>query len=96
MKFRISVKDGRTSDFDCGYCALQTVLNYEQPFAYSVRREGWACDYYNIDGIVVSTGYAPHGKKEIPYEVCEKYEKLAMNKDREQRKALFLQMIKEV
>lgn len=42
------------------------LLTYETPFAYSTRAEGWACDYYLIDAdndIVISTGYAPTGKK---------------------------------
>lgn len=38
---------------------MQTLLQFENPFAYSARSEGWACDYYEKDGIVFSTGYAP-------------------------------------
>jgi hypothetical protein len=96
VKVRINVKEGRKSDYYCNYCDLQTLLVHEIPWAYSVRREGWACDYYDIDGVIISTGYTPHGKKRIPYEICRKYEKLSDGKDREQCRILFHQMIKEI
>ena len=59
------------------YCGLQSLFNCIEPFAYSTRAEGWACDYYYIgDNIVVSTGYAPIGTP-VNYETCRKYEKRA-------------------
>lgn len=42
-----------------GYCAAQNLLNYEKPFGYSAGVYGWACDYYDIDGVCISTGYSP-------------------------------------
>jgi hypothetical protein len=42
-----------------GYCNAQWLLKYKEPIAYSTRLEGWACDYYDIDGVLISTGYAP-------------------------------------
>ena len=42
-----------------GYCALQTLLKYKSPFAYT-GAYGWSCDYYDAgDGLIISTGYAP-------------------------------------
>lgn len=42
------------------YCGLQSLLSYESPVAYTVRREGWAADVYDMGGGVASvTGYAP-------------------------------------
>lgn len=60
---RKSIKESGYKIISVGYCRLQHLLQYESPFAYSTRSEGWACDYYNINGIVVSTGYAPIGNK---------------------------------
>ena len=59
-----------------GYCGLQSLLNWIEPFAYSARTEGWACDYYNIDNIIISTGYAPIGNA-VDYSLIEEYEKKA-------------------
>lgn len=44
-----------------GYCNAQYLLYYEKPFAYSTRAEGWACDYYLFNDVIISTGYAPIG-----------------------------------
>ena len=64
------------------YCNLQTLLRLYEPFAYSERAEGWACDYYGFyhkgEAICISTGYAPIEAKKVSYELTRKYEKLAM------------------
>lgn len=49
------------------YCALQNLLNYQNPVAYTTRREGWASDVYSIDGVAISTGYAPFGNIKPSY-----------------------------
>jgi len=75
MKFKASKRDINTR-FDVhkvGYCTLQNLLKGIEPFACSARAEGWACDYYNVEGIVVSTGYAPTGTA-VPYELSKKYD----------------------
>lgn len=59
-----------------GYCDLQYLLEWLQPFAYSTRAEGWACDYYEINNVIVSTGYAPTGDA-IDYSLIKEYEKKA-------------------
>lgn len=60
-----------------GYCNLQYLLNTTEPFAYSTREEGWACDYYLIPrGICISTGYDPIGKH-VGYDFCHKYDEVA-------------------
>lgn len=42
------------------YCGLQTLLNYENPVAYTIRHEGWAADIYDMGGgVAIVTGYAP-------------------------------------
>ncbi len=60
------------------YCGLQTILNYESPVAYTVRREGWAADIYDMGGgVAIVTGYAPFGNIRPSYELRERYEKQA-------------------
>jgi hypothetical protein len=59
-----------------GYCDAQYLLKFENEFAYSTRAEGWACDYYDIGGVLISTGYAPLADKNAKhdYETTKKYE----------------------
>ena len=57
------------------YCGLQNLLAYEIPVAYTVRREGWAADIYDMDnGVAIVTGYAPFGNIRPPYELLQQYE----------------------
>ena len=58
------------------YCDLQYLLRYENPFAYSAGVYGWNCDYYDIGGVCISTGYRPIGKH-VPYELVRRFEKQA-------------------
>ena len=68
-----------TSDYilKVGYCNMQHLLCYQQRFAYSTRSEGWACDYFKINGVVISTGYAPIGQSFKNYELLKDYEQKA-------------------
>ena len=57
------------------FCGLQNLLNYEIPVAYTVRREGWAADIYDMGGgVAIVTGYAPFGNIRPSYELRERYE----------------------
>lgn len=57
-----------------GYCQLQSLLNYESRFGYSSSNvNGWSCDYYKIDDVVISTGYNPIGD-DVKYEIVKRYE----------------------
>ena len=62
-----------------GYCDLQYLLRFEEPVAYSTRAEGWACDYYDIDGVLISTGYSPIRSKRTKscYQVNHEYDEKA-------------------
>lgn len=73
---RKTIKERYDKIIEIGFCNAQYLLKYETPFAYSTRIEGWACDYYNIGGVCVSTGYAPIGNK-IDYEILKGYEQRA-------------------
>ena len=62
-----------------GYCKLQTLLNFESPFAYSTSNmHGWQCDYYEFDNCIISTGYNSIGQNADYNLICE-YEKKAQN-----------------
>jgi hypothetical protein len=82
MKFKTTkkaVKNGFYRIIGVGYCSMQYLLNFEQARAYSTRAEGWACDYYDIDGACISTGYAPMSCKNahVDYKMLDKYERQA-------------------
>jgi hypothetical protein len=72
-----AIKENYNLIISIGYCNLQSLLKYFQPFAYSTRTEGWACDYYNVEGVIISTGYSPIGIS-VDYELVNKYEKEGM------------------
>ena len=81
MKFKTTKKEIQSNYqkiIKVGYCGLQTLLNCKSPIAYITRREGWACDIYEISSTVcISTGYAPFGNVVSQYDVNQKYEKKA-------------------
>ena len=76
MKFkttRKNMKENYSKIIKVGYCNISYLLQYETPIAYSTRAEGWACDYYEVDGVLISTGYAPIGSIVPSYDVCHQY-----------------------
>ena len=76
MKFKTSKKAMKEwygkNLYRVGYCRLQYLLYYKKACAYSCGVYGWSCDYYEIEGICISTGYSPVGEY-INYEITEKY-----------------------
>ena len=110
MKFKTTQKEIRANynKIICvPYCGLQNLLNYENPVAYTVRREGWSADIYDMGGgVAIVTGYAPFGNIRPSYELRERYEKqaetirynysLAWEEQREQLKQLARTFIAEV
>ena len=80
-KIKTTKRSMRENYFILGvnYCSMQRILGYESPVAYSTRVEGWACDYYDIDGVVISEGYAPLKSKNMKadYELISEYEEKA-------------------
>lgn len=81
MKFKTTqreIKENFSKIICVPYCGLQFLLKYENPIAYTVRREGWAADIYDMGrGVAIVTGYAPFGKICPSYELREKYEEEA-------------------
>ena len=105
MKYKTTkkaVNEGYKNKICVTYCGLQNLLCYENEVAYITRREGWACDIYEINGsTAIITGYAPFGNIRPAYETIRKYD-LAAEKIRydyslsyEDRKIKLDQLIKE-
>lgn len=92
------IKEGFYRIISIGYCDAQYLLSEEKPFAYSAGVYGWACDYYDIDGICISTGYSPLSEKNMKYDykLVKEYEEKAKNAPREARPALLRSLIKRL
>lgn len=79
MKLKTTKKAIRNSGYNVlkiGYCNAQNLLRHKSTFAYSERREGWACDYYQIGNVIISTGYDPIGTK-VDYDLIREYDEKA-------------------
>ena len=78
MKFRTTqkaIKENFETIICVPYCGLQNLLNCESPVAYTVRREGWAANIYDMGGgVAIVTGYAPFGNIRPSYELRKRYE----------------------
>lgn len=110
MKFHTTqkaIKDGYHTIIYVSYCSLQTVLAYENPIAYTSRREGWAADIYDMGGgVAIVTGYAPFGNVRPGYDIFRKYENqaekirynydLSYDQQRDMLKSLAKEFVKEV
>ena len=81
MKFKTTqkaIKANYNTIICVPYCGLQNLLSCESPIAYTVRREGWSADIYDMgNGIAIVTGYAPFGNVCPSYELRKRYEKQA-------------------
>lgn len=109
MKFRVTQKEIKANFskiISVPYCSVQNLLNFESPFAYTARREGWAADIYDMGGgVAIVTGYAPFGNIRPSHELLERYEKqaefirynypLSWTEQREQLRQLANEFIKE-
>ena len=100
MKFKVSKKDMKYEEvYSVGYCALQFLLRFEEPMAYSMSVYGWACDYYKVEGAYICTGYNTIGKI-TDYKMIKKYEakaeKIITNIAFEKQKALLSHLLKKL
>lgn len=85
MKFKTSkknMKESYNTIIKIGYCQAWYLLKFEKPLAYSANSYGWACDYYDVMGTLISTGYSPIGSKGLKedvnvYDVLAHYEEKA-------------------
>lgn len=71
-----AMKNGYYHIIGTGYCNLHCLLQYEREMAYSTRAEGWACDYYEVGNVLISTGYAPLKSEnaKCDYDMIRKYD----------------------
>ena len=97
------MREGYYYILSVGYCSMQSLLRERQPFAYSSGTYGWACDYYEIDGVLISTGYAPLSNKNMieDYGLIREYENKALEIDSlffhlDERKAKKEALLKEL
>ena len=82
MKLRATkkeIREGYYKIISAGYCDVESLLVAENAFAYSAGSLGWCCDYYDIDGVCISTGYSPLSDKHMKddYKVVRKYNEKA-------------------
>lgn len=57
-----------------GYCELQWLLdNVHSADYYTYGMYGWNFDAYDIDGILITTGYRGMFGKRVPLSLCEEY-----------------------
>jgi len=97
------MREGYYYILSVGYCSMQSLLRERQPFAYSSGAYGWSCDYYDIDGVLISEGYAPLASKNMieDYSIIEEYENKALKIDElflplDERKAKKEALLKEL
>lgn len=72
-----SIKESYNTIIKLGYCDIQHLTRFIDPFAYSTRTEGWSCDYFEIENVCISTGYSPIGNIKPSYETSKKYNEQA-------------------
>lgn len=92
------MKENFSKIISIGYCDAQYLLSEEVPVAYSRGLYGWACDYYDIDRVLISTGYRPLKNKNINANyplICE-YEQIAKKAERRARPGILRELIKKL
>ena len=63
-----------------GYCRLQSLLTGKDRVAYSVRKYGLACEYYDMGGgVCISTGSSPTGTA-VPAHLLVRYDRRAFDR----------------
>ena len=70
---KLAVKQSYNTILSLGYCDVQYLTYYQRTFGYSCGVYGWSCDYYDIDGVCLSTGYNPIGEN-VDYNLMRKFE----------------------
>lgn len=79
MKLRTTkkqIKSNFLTVLSLGYCSVQNLLYYKNPFAYNAGGNGWNCDFYDLGTVCISTGYSPCGI-DVDYSIVRDYDKRA-------------------
>lgn len=95
-----------TKTLKIGYCQAQNLLSMSEPFGFNSGVYGWNFDSYEVNGVVINTGYRGMPGVSVDYELLKRYEleaeKIIYNYSRpyeERRQALqnlLIAFIKEV
>jgi len=75
MKFKVTkelMREYYNNIISIDYRKAEYLLWYEIPVAYSVETYGWACDYYDVNSVIISTGCSTIGES-LGYEIINKY-----------------------
>ena len=101
MKLKATKKEIREGYYyiaGVGYCEAQNLLKHERAFAYSAGCYGWACDYYDVDGVCISTGYNYISNQNVAcdYKLIKEYDDKAQSKTEEEIKALLKEFISKI
>ena len=78
-KIKVSKSEAKNNNhriLGTGYCNMYYLLKYHYPTAYSAGTYGWSCDYYDINNVVISTGYDYIKSKNMKddYDLIKQYE----------------------
>ena len=76
---KTAIQNGYYNIISIGYCDLQNLLSYKNAFAYNTGVYGWNCDFYDVDGVCISSGYRPLNDVNVKfdYEIVRIYDKKA-------------------
>ncbi len=95
---KANVKENYYRILSIGYCDAQYLLKYKSAFGYSAGVYGWACDYYDIDGVCISTGYSPLANKNMrcDYALIREYEQKANGETKENIDKLLKELVNKL
>lgn len=84
IKFKTTkkeIKNNYSKIIKIGYCQAQNLLRDQEPFAYKAGMLGWDCDFYDINGVCVCTGYKAFGNVDYDNNELRELEKKARDID---------------
>lgn len=90
------IKEAYYKTLCVGYCDMQNLLRHKRAFAYSAGVCGWACDYYDINGLCISTGYSPIGNRKLDYKLLKEYENKAFNTNEAETDKLLAELLNTI
>ena len=79
MKFKTTKKNVLSKAckvYSVGYCDMAELLRYSEPIAYTAGIYGWNANVYEIEGVIIVTGYRPFGEP-VDHELLKVYEQKA-------------------
>lgn len=74
MKVKVT-RNNLYKPYFCGYCDLQYLLRYQEPFGYNSGMYGWNYDAYSMGGMTICTGYRNMPGKRLEH--CRTYDGMA-------------------